>query len=1608
MPSQDKTNPQTQDSVLSTLYDATGDLDTAESLEKSLPTYLLTASAATLNKLDEINRELHTLQVKVDKNLTRLKPLHSFCISELTAALNEKWPASYNVGEDVLSLPGVDCGCDGKATDQADIDLVKHATQTLLQAAMQNFTEDEEQADGFPAGSLVRVKSVLAGVKDLTPAAFAALCRKLDLGKKYQEHLQQVFGLRDDCGKVVATSAMTRDIAALKQSLLELDAHLAQLKGDITAAGLRMLQDLMLAEGVASAQHLRYGKDPMIMQGIRILDSCVWGVVVFSKRSVEQNPEDGCMVYMPGEPERAVYEYPSFNAFKRYLAQQLKSTEYQGYFAGSLDEDDKADFFKALAEKPDLGVVEHWPINVPLFDFMVQSHVGKLQIDARKLAVPTADIDEEIRQKRLLDFIQRGVTVASVAGLFVPVLGQLMMGVAVGQLLGEVYDGVEDWRRGDHQEALSHLLSVVENIALMGVFAGAQKALGTLGKKLLRAHPEFFAQFTAILGRAGKPRLWKPDLSPYEHALPAGFTIDAGSKEFYQIGSKTIGRLEHRLLAGNFDIDTQHWRLEHPARAQAYAPELIRHVEGGWRFPAEEPEEWGSSAYTLKRIDPQLSEFADSDLDILRRLSNTSQQTLLETFNDNLSLPVRLRDTVERVRIERQFRELATELENGEIHSEQPLEEQMHALTKLPGWPTDRYIEVIGHEGDVDTTYPANSTLDETLGVPVTQGQLALGRLLQTVIDGLYEHEVEALLGGKVAKSTQAPALAKKLGAALKSDYRSAFERMYKRYDHSDAQDLGKLRQVFADIPARHGQRLIDRASTVERLHLRSTGSAPLRLGQRARAGIAEVRLDRALSGLHCSWLANADTDRLAMKLLPRLSGWNPQLRLQIRDKALTGPILEDIGDASATSENTGYLVKSTQGYEAFNGDKKSLGKVASGPDALYMSILKALPPRQRAALGFADAGQVSTQQLRKKLLNVALEEREVTARVLRGGSTESLPVEPACVQGDQVPVAGHSRKLLRKARRLYPRLSEPQLNQLLNELGGDPLSRATRIKALRQDLQNLRDALFVWSEDSAALQAMGGDLAEARHSRKMAAELIEEAFRRFHWATNEEGKNLCTLDLDGMRIGKVPTLPPSVSFDHVEQLSMRNMALGDDVAYFLKSFKQLDSLELGSNAITRLPEILSHMPRLQRLNLANNQLKLTEQTLTKLNRLSTLRYLNLDKNPLGATPDFSRMSQLRRLTLNDTGITELPEGLDHSAHIELMDLSANKITELPDWLFQKSRRFTGALKLGLNPFSEKTKTHLENYRDNFGIGMDYVPNDIARMNEQEARSLWLTKAGGEAWAEQSRIWAALRSNRTADGLFTLLAQLGDTADGKKGSADMQRRVWAVLKAAEADEPLGRQLLDIAADPLHCTDNAALVFSRLEVAVEVERVSSAASGRRVTAKALLELGRSLFRLDKLEEIAREHSLRAPEVDALEMNLAYRIGLTDALGLRGQPEDMLFSAQSGVTAADLEVAKNRVMSAELSPQWLEYMQGRTFWRDYLRRTFVRKFALIDDLYDPQMSALFDKKDTLPSGDYLSQNQALKLEKDQAEDVLFKSLTEDAIRLMDLGICAMPDT
>jgi len=196
--------PLTDKQKLSFLLEATGDLDTAQTLQKTLPPALLNASADTLAALEKTSRDLHVTQTLVESDLSRLQSLKHFCIEQLNCALTARWSAVFDVEKDYLELPGSYCGCEAVTPPGGGEKVIAPATPTLLEAAMQNFTEDEAQADYFPEGSFVRIASQPGGVPGLTPTAFAALCRELDLGRLYQEHFQQVFGVREVNGSRVA------------------------------------------------------------------------------------------------------------------------------------------------------------------------------------------------------------------------------------------------------------------------------------------------------------------------------------------------------------------------------------------------------------------------------------------------------------------------------------------------------------------------------------------------------------------------------------------------------------------------------------------------------------------------------------------------------------------------------------------------------------------------------------------------------------------------------------------------------------------------------------------------------------------------------------------------------------------------------------------------------------------------------------------------------------------------------------------------------------------------------------------------------------------------------------------------------------------------------------------------------------------------------------------------------------------------------------------------------------------------------------------------------------------------------------------------------------
>jgi hypothetical protein len=1598
--------PLTQKQILSFLLEATGDLETAQALQKSLPPGLLKGSSATLAALDKIARDLHAAQAKVDADLGRLQPLNSFCAALLTRTLKARWPVEFDVEKDYLELPGDYCGCEPVTPPGGGSSVTPLATATLLDAAMQNFTKREAQDGFFPADSVVRIAGQPTGVAGLTPTAFAVLCRELDLGKKYQEHFQQVFGITEVDGKPVATGPMVRNITALKKQLLQLDRHLALLKGHISQDACQSLERLLDADGIADAQSLNHQGQPLIMQGIELLDCCIWGVVVFSERSVESDPDQWCLVYMPGEPSQPLYEYASFSAFIAYLEFKLGVASYKSYFTHCIGEVDKADFFKKFADARSLGHARYLPITVSLLDFMHQSHIGKLQIDARTLAVPTADVDEEARKKRLLEYLEIGLTVANVAGIFVPVVGQLMMGVAVGQMLAEVYEGIEDWTRGDREEAFSHLLSVAENIVLMASVGAGIKGLKTLAIKTVRKHPDFFQPFTAILNRDGQPRLWKPQLLGYEQPLPDTAEPQLDTPGLYTAHDKQFARLDNRAYEVTLEPASNKWEVRHPVRAQAYQPVLKRNDRGGWRHDFEQTERW-SGAYTLKRIDPGLEGWEDSRLEMARRLTDTRIDELHRLSEDNRPLPPRLLDMIERFGLERRVRDYIAAMERGEATDPRYVNEQLHALPRLANWPADRYIKVVDEQGHITATYPPGSIDDDTVSVIVNHRQLGKGELLQAVIDGLYPQEVEALVGANVAPADAGQQLAKVIGAAVRADRRSTFEHLYRRYDRDLAGELLKLRRAFPDLPVRSARELLKRTPSVERMHLRTTGRVPMGLAQRARQASSDVRVDRALAGFYQAEIANDDTGKLAIGLLPQLSGWDSGFYLELRAQRLNGELLETLGKKPLTPSNGCTLVKLASGYGVYGSDGKSLGQVTSGPNSLYHGILKGLSAHQRKAIGFAQPKPDDGWRLRSRLLESALDDHEGCARLLAGGEFQPESSEPVCALADSPSESStHSRRLLRKVRKLYPLFSDAQASEFLDQLGGDHLTRAIRVRALNNDLERLREALGAWSEDEAAIRALGGNLSEAVDCRQLVAFEIEDCFRRMIFAPGENNRSVYGLQLDGMRCGKLPLLPVGLSFDHVRHLSLRNMHLDNDVAYFLKAFPQVEFLDLDRNRLTLLPEIISNMPNLREFSAARNRIRLTEYSLAKLSRMRTLQSLNLGHNPLGATLDVSHMFDLVDLSVRNTRSTELPKGLARLPNLDRVDLRDNDIRDLPEWLFETPRRLSETINLGRNPISEPSTTLLKDYHKRVGVGFGYLDNDIARLDENQARSIWLTETGGSVGSRRLQIWTAIKDDPMAEGLFHLLAELGNTAESIHVREDMSRRVWAVLEATHADAELREQLFDLAANPIDCADNAAVNFSHLEVAVQVQRATRLYGSRQPSATSLINLARRLFRLEQVDLIAAEHAVERKSPDPLEVSLAYRTGLTAALDLPGQPSHMRYASIADVTGEDLLTAIHRVQTAELSSEWLKFLVRQPFWNDFVKNSFAEHFDEARRPHHEEIQALFDRAEELSSADYLSEMNRCATRLEQSEKTLLERLTEQVLRLTERGACVLP--
>lgn len=1597
----DLVTPVTEAQVDAALLDLTGDLDKARVLHATLPHWLVHARPKTLSDLEQAHADSEQVRKNLQERLNRLQPLDRFCVDQLKSYLASQGHASLDVECDYLEIPRREPVGFAPYVTGLLIETTVLERHSLIRAAMQNFSAAEAETEGLPQGSVLRTaqeKRVIAG---LTAAQFVRYCRALDLGSAYQAHIRDVFDLPAP-GETPLNLSYNQAAVAVgqgKASDMQVDLHIALARRDISEATHARLLKLIKADLPAGPVEPATVGERLIWQGLNIDGACLWSVLLFGEAEPGELPGGAVTVYMPNEPVRPWYEYPSLDDFKQYLTLKLQVRTYRDFFKVYLDEAQRLEFFRRFDQDHSLGDVTPLPVTSNFSDFFFKACVGKIQLDAQVLAVPVAEVDEEAREQRLLDYLNVGLDVLNVAAFVVPVLGQLMMGVAVGQLLGEVFEGVEDWEHHDRAHALEHLINVAQGIGAMLLFTAGGHVVGSIMRPVATSQA-FFEQVEAISLHDHQPRLWRPRLASYRRPVEVPQPWLADGRGIHQAHGKSYVKLDGGMYQVDYDPAIGEWRANHPNRPGAYRPPLRHNFQGGWQHVFERPAHWRQRRYNLLRIDPRLSDLPSQALDRLAAISELELGDLQRLAQEHEPLPERFHDDVARYRQYLKVEALCSALENDGIPAADTGRTQMLALPLVEGWPPGRFFELLDSQGKRFESYPDLSPFDYSdQSIHITEQQLNSGQVMPTLLEALSVEQREALLGEAVELEQAQPLLRRRLLTAVRRNHRELSRQLYARYNGTALGELVPLCARFDGLPRRLAWELLAGASTLERRYLRRTGRVPLMLAQRTREALDLLAQDQALMGLHWPFLADASTHRVAVGMLERLERWPNDLLLQVREANLDGAVLEQAGPATASVRRT--VVHRNHGFQAFDEQGQDLDTPVDGPLGLYQAILDSLSAAQRQAMHLD--GETPAEHLRYQLSLKAEDERQRLSRYL--WPERALPEEApgACVLAQLRPPAEFAPALVRKVKKLYPALTEHQVADLLRNSGDDHLSRAKAIEALEQQFKRLHQTLKRWRSDTSGHRGQADPLWDYRLSRHQAMRGIERSWRKMFMLKDPQFNDVPGLTLDGMVLGALPVLTPDVRFDHVQHLSLRNMGLNDDVAYFLKHFTGLRTLELNDNHISRLPEALSLMPELEHLYLAGNRLSLTEHTRRKLADLRGLKTLSLAGNPLLEAPDVSGLFNLRALILRDCQLKEFPVGVQRLPYLEHVDLRQNDISLLPDWLPHLPHSVAQAFNLRGNPLTATSQAGLRSLRRRTGLGLGFVHDDIGRINEQKARELWMVDERLAEFAEKDQVWTGLKNEPGADGLFKLLAELGGTADAQHVREDLHQRVWRVLNAAAADAELREELFDRAATPLNCDDAAAVNFSNLEVLAQIGEARRLLTNGRITARPLLKLARGLFRLDRLERIAGRHSSEHPTSDPLEVSLAYRTGLVDRFYLPGQPQHMRFARLGGVTQAALDSAEGEVKTAELSSELMTFMQDLPFWKDYLQRTFARRFEAVNEPLERRMFEVFEQRLALDDATYFKRVNDILAEQQLLQKAEIQRLTLESIRLDDLQLC-----
>lgn len=1555
-------------------YASLSDREPEELLLNNMPTWLSGPRATpeiihALNVAMGLSRDFHA---QVGQQFSQLQSVETYCARLLEAELSNQFGHALHIHNDYLIVAHEQLFEEDSLLFTLRYKITYEEPKTLLWAALQNFAFDET----LNKNSHFRQWTHHATYTGVEPSKFVQMCRKLDLGSRYQTYLQDFLkvAVPGSAAPNAEQSATHSALELLKTYDLEVDAHVAFLRNNISESAYRALISLVASTiGTGPAIQIMLDGKPMVKSSLSILDTAVDGVVVFSADSLLLHPSNRVIVYIPNDPVSPLHEYSSLQAFIDGLKARLSQSAYQAFFSRYIALSAQPLFLQSLKSMPPALGLTAEPLGMTVSHYLVSTHLKKMFADAQVLAVPTHVVDERERERKWQLYKSAGLFLVNVASLFVPQLGALMLAVAVGELLKEVYEGVEDWAHGDIDHARSHLLGVAKEVAVAAAtvagVAVVKKAVGSLSQ----AATAFVNKFEPITLDDGTERLWNRGLEHYAYTGPIARHEVVDEHGFFTVNGKKHIVVDDKKYGVEFDRNIKQWRIPHPKRQSAFKPALLHNREGAWQHAHERPLEWQGSTL-LARLGSSTAELGTPTLDRIMQLTNTSHDVLREMHLENLPAPALLKVTVKRFEIDRRINTFIDYMARGKHTSAHFSDLQLSVLPLLPGWPVGKGLSLLDASGAVSARFGNPKWVQTINSLEVLPSAAAKGELLETVLQTLSEQERQALISPHVAVTPEAvQALAEQLATYAKAHRTQIFECVYDRFNEPGNTAAKLIQTFFPGLPGVVAEELAASASAADS-HSLGLNKVPLGIAERARSALQDARLNRAFDGFFLPSSNAQDTEKLIRNYLPRLSGWPMASAFEVREGSISAKVISSFGAVGQAPARV--MVRSAQGYRSYS-QQEGIYILESGNkvSTLSTAIFHLLTESERSALGFSVSGDAS--QFNAALAKLAIEARAESSRALGIQPIKPLFKPPVRVRGTQwgYPLCGfdgdtYSSSLRRRVRDLYRGFDNDRVEQYLDSLVERGLDPLTVLRQEKRDKRELCACLQSWIERAPSPSRPEQLYMEQSEREYEACMLIVRAWyknpNRMPWISSAASSSL---SLDGLRLTELPSLPDSVSFSHIQNLNLNNMSFSRGINEFLAHFENVVTLELDNNRLTDLPTQLQHLPNLISLSMVRNHIALSESNKAILRSLTKLEVLNVSYNPLGREVDFNDMPYIRRVFLRNTGIREWPHGLITRPFLEIADLRENQITEIPDEVYRIPASILQNTSLTGNPLSASSRLRLARFVMQGGRSMGVRSG--ALLSETAAFEFWTRGITNSELARRSRLWSDLRASPASGDFFDVLNRLASTADAHRIRPDLTRRVWEMIEAANESASVRLDLLDVAAMPRSCTDSVAMAFSALEQQMQLSRIALDSSTQEA---ALLVFAKRLFRLDQLGRIASEDysarlGLAGPAPDELEIHLAYRIGLAQELDLPDQPQHMMFNLVAGVTQNDLDRACAQIRLLEQTSALVEFVSTRDFWKEYLISLNASEVSVLTEPYFHQLSQLLRQSPDMSSERYL---------------------------------------